>query len=904
MVDKITRWLHLSDLHLLLDKDDTTMQKLRDDYNSFFINYRKTHKIDVNAPLFDFVVITGDLHDSSGNSSNNNNYQLSIKFLNNFIGDDLKVEKENVFIVPGNHDAEYPIKKNEKTGATVYEKVKDKKTGKYILKVDSKGRKIPARDSDRRASFDKYASFIMRYFCEDCKDINCCKKNECDKNKYIKWVNDGFKDKYVIKWSEKFDNDIGSSISVLHLNTASWYSTNKPKDDSNGCGGIKIDQGDGADNQINVFKIEEGAPVIAISHNPYRHFNDESQTWMKDQVDKNNISVHLCGDVHRRETIPIGETGAYSICCSKISSDKRDEGWSDFGFIIYEWNHNAIDYDNPEKKYDGKVTVYPYSWNVFVNRNEDGTIIEEPKPAKCGIQPAHDFRKKNDDEEFFFWLKQHGELQGSDYKAELYIGGDGVGKQYESNIDHHKNFYKILNILEKNENKPNVLVIGDVMLDLIEICKLTSVGQSQSHDVKDDFTTITPDQNNDDTKNEANANTALPDSTENNGTNIKEKQSDIEEYILESKHKNYSLNIRENEIIQMGGAANVAAGFNKVSKNVKLFGVIGNDSTDIFGQTLSDLTTKKLGKENNHLFPMAGYMTVTKMYLKEYDKAKKITSTHTRINRELDGNEGYKMLMNHINLESRKKFLHDLKLCLPEVDVIVLKDHEKGLLNTPNGEHKTEGIDEDFPTLIIKAINEEYINRQNKKKKLFIILDPKYKWDCFKNLVHIDAILPNVKEMAAMLYPDNNKIWADREAVCKIYAPDRKKLFSVKNWWNKDEKVDCIAITEGKNGVSFYRPGTIVKKDRKRTFEHSIPGIPIGRDYKSEIGCGDIFDAYFTTCIFNKAKIKAECNFDDTKFYEYALKLANYAAGMSCTRETSRTYSIEDIRKDLFDEEE
>lgn len=874
MPNKIVRWLHISDLHLLLDNDDKNladndkaMYILTNYYQEFFTNYRDKVRINTDDPLFDFVVITGDLHDSSGQSENNKDYHQTIHFLNAFICNFLKVNKKNVFIVPGNHDAIYPPKLNDR--------------GQIVYKIDNNGNQIPEIDATKPANFENYKRFIEKFYCEGCtnRGTATCKGKECKINKYKEWSDNDFKGIHNVTWSNEIDNGTGTSLTILHLNTVAKYAKNRPiKNSEAGDANIEL-----LDNNL-PLTLPKDTPIIAIGHNPYPHLNEGSRAWI-DSICK-TISAHLCGDVHRRDIFEIGQTGVYSICGAKFSSDKRDTTWSDFGFIVYEWDQSINSYrnDNGEKDgeivpTEGKVTVYPYSWNVKIN----GNIVE---PARCGIQPAHDFRERNKNTEFYFWLKPNGTPQGLEEKCSKYINENN----YSSDRSHKTYFSNIIKVLEEDNNKPKVIVIGDVMLDFVEKCDPTGVGQSKSHDIE----------------------------------------------------KSFDMFIENDESTELGGAANVATMFTEVSKDVILFGVAGEESTkngpkstnkeeqikgensdirannlrnkyidfvnkrlirrkkeihwDIFGKKLVDLADQTFKPENNHLFAIKEYLTVTKIYIKENDHI----GTHVRINRELKGSSGSSAIMSSDNDESRTTFLAEFKSCLEKVDVVILKDHEKGLLNTPEGEPN------DFAKQIIEAVNDEYERRMSRNEKLIIILDPKHKWECYKKLDHIDAIILNVEEMAAMLYPDNKKIWSNREAVCKIYISDRKKIFSSDNWWNKGN-VDFIAITEGKNGVSYYRPNRIYNKNEPNyepNFELSIPGIHI-TDYQSEIGAGCIFVAYFTTCLFNKNKIMDICRredpkFDDSKFYEYTLKLANYAAARSCAKEVSRKYKISELKSKLL----
>ena len=86
------RWLQLSDLHMF-DSTEMKVQK-----KALFQQF--TNKID-------FIVITGDLHQYG------KDYSLTLEFLNELYSQ-MKIEKKDIFIVPGNHDVANSEKRKKK----------------------------------------------------------------------------------------------------------------------------------------------------------------------------------------------------------------------------------------------------------------------------------------------------------------------------------------------------------------------------------------------------------------------------------------------------------------------------------------------------------------------------------------------------------------------------------------------------------------------------------------------------------------------------------------------------------------------------------------------------------------------------------------------------------------------
>ena len=109
---KTTKWLHISDFHLYKDK---TWDLFYDEYSKFFKKYMSIPRNDGELPI-DFIIITGDMKDAMQKSINTD-YAMFRNFLAKLVATlsityQGQILSPDVFIVPGNHDANYEEQNN------------------------------------------------------------------------------------------------------------------------------------------------------------------------------------------------------------------------------------------------------------------------------------------------------------------------------------------------------------------------------------------------------------------------------------------------------------------------------------------------------------------------------------------------------------------------------------------------------------------------------------------------------------------------------------------------------------------------------------------------------------------------------------------------------------------------
>lgn len=138
-------WLHLSDLHLIYDNYDTTIMRER------MIKYL-TEKIQTK---FDMVFITGDITHQGATYT-----KKVYKFLDDILAP-LQVPKENIFIVPGNHD----IKRTQIMGRLVDSILSANNPKDEINALDSASYKVLL--NGQKGYFKFYEKFLERKYEKD-----------------------------------------------------------------------------------------------------------------------------------------------------------------------------------------------------------------------------------------------------------------------------------------------------------------------------------------------------------------------------------------------------------------------------------------------------------------------------------------------------------------------------------------------------------------------------------------------------------------------------------------------------------------------------------------------------------------------------------------------------------------
>jgi len=275
------RWLQLSDLHMF-DSTEMKRQKksLYEQFNS------KT----------DFLVITGDLHQYG------TNYSLTIEFLEETVTE-MGIEKEDVYIVPGNHD------------------VRDFKGRTDILmEIDKQIENNPdAYMKDKKKlylAFAQYKKFIQNFYGN--------KAQERD-----------FLENALLSWHDK--------IGILCINTA------------------LVSDGEHFKPQvIDIYNLQEiqnrKFPCFAIMHHDYYSIAASQLPFIAAKFRELGVSATLSGHKHRysRNVIDLGNGETIpNYCCGKSVSEPGDL-WSDVGIIEYRWVLS-----------ENIVRIIPYQWDSY-----------------------------------------------------------------------------------------------------------------------------------------------------------------------------------------------------------------------------------------------------------------------------------------------------------------------------------------------------------------------------------------------------------------------------------------------------------------------------------------------------------------------------------------------------------
>ncbi|MER2192150.1 MAG: metallophosphoesterase [Solibacillus sp.] len=138
-------WLHLSDLHLIYDNYDTTI--MREKMLKYF-----TEKI---RKKFDVIFITGDITHQGAN------YNKKIFEFLDEIQTTLEVPKENIFIVPGNHD----VKRTQMMGRMVSSVLSANNPKDEINNLDAPSYKVLF--NGQKNYFKFYEKFLEREHPKD-----------------------------------------------------------------------------------------------------------------------------------------------------------------------------------------------------------------------------------------------------------------------------------------------------------------------------------------------------------------------------------------------------------------------------------------------------------------------------------------------------------------------------------------------------------------------------------------------------------------------------------------------------------------------------------------------------------------------------------------------------------------
>lgn len=283
-------WLHLSDLHVFQEADTDFMLT---EYRELAENIHPQ-----------FLIVTGDFR----HKKQNPDFSNAMKFLEEILKI-FDIKKENVILVPGNHDADDSTTERE-------EAIKE----------------ITENDSD----YNRYSKHVC--------GPHSLYSNFYEYNKFVEKFYEGFdvRDKRVTDPSGTFHLVWNKQLNVLCANTALI---------SNG----KKDHKQIVDiNSLVGFKIDTQYPTIMIGHHSIKALYEEFQSRVSNLFKNDKISAYLHGDIHQFNAgsiSPIDETTlpVPSIACGKSAPQSGDDA-SEIGAIFYEWRQ------------DNQVYVKFYQW--------------------------------------------------------------------------------------------------------------------------------------------------------------------------------------------------------------------------------------------------------------------------------------------------------------------------------------------------------------------------------------------------------------------------------------------------------------------------------------------------------------------------------------------------------------
>lgn len=224
------RWIQLSDIHFS-GNEGYEIKRMRD---SLIDQIKKI----TDDKVINFVVLSGDL------VYQNASYDSQLKTFLESIVKTCNISKENLFIVPGNHD----LKRNQPRTLLLEGIRKDK----FKFEQDT----VEQLQKD----FKKYRTFFKKIKNQD---ENYLYKVEKRTGYNIFLMNTAF--------TAGTDNDEGQLILEKNL----FY------------------------DEIKKLKDQEESVNIAIGHHPIKHFLEENQEKIWNNFNDYNIDFYLCGHVHK-----------------------------------------------------------------------------------------------------------------------------------------------------------------------------------------------------------------------------------------------------------------------------------------------------------------------------------------------------------------------------------------------------------------------------------------------------------------------------------------------------------------------------------------------------------------------------------------------------------------------------
>lgn len=279
-----------------------------------------------------FLVITGDFHNFI-----DTDYKESLTWIPE-LAEAMRIDiKEDVFVVPGNHDICRPADEEEK------------ETHEALA--------LTARSNPNKLEKTIFVNMLLKdfeAFNRFCKDLGLCDADENPAGVRVK------------KWRNK--------LNILHLNTA-----------------LAADGSDKHNQVVDIQRVtseeirvqlDRNLPTIALGHNSYYDLHEYIQIPLYTMFAQENIRAYLCGDQHKvdsgRDTKRIlgkeyGSISIPNIICPRSSADVNDS-YSDFGFYVHKWDDST-----------GIVNLELLRWS----KNSGSTMqsVADQSPAYYMVEP-------------------------------------------------------------------------------------------------------------------------------------------------------------------------------------------------------------------------------------------------------------------------------------------------------------------------------------------------------------------------------------------------------------------------------------------------------------------------------------------------------------------------------------
>lgn len=343
------KWLHLSDIHFNYKNYES--HSLREDF------LKRIQSLDQSEP-FTHLFITGDI--LYGNAKAD---EETIGFVKNLMSL-MKLTKESVFIIPGNHDHDRSI-----TQAVLQKLLDGKKKKEYTSAIDSMTNEVITSLLGSQVNFNDAYSKIFEE--KDCL---------CDKPHFITKHAD---------------------ISIINMNT-SWLDTSSSSKADYLRIGTRLLQKELSEKESQLSQSIN----IAIGHHTLGDMLPEERSRVLDQFKRHNIGVYFCGHRHKPK---IEYHKSYDVL-EFVAPGGYHDGYSNGGYIwgiidtdndfykaeVYGW------YDNKwciESKLDGtdEYGIYYFQTDRFQHNSQ---IAAVDCKTMGGHIPKRDLDKSLDNASF------------------------------------------------------------------------------------------------------------------------------------------------------------------------------------------------------------------------------------------------------------------------------------------------------------------------------------------------------------------------------------------------------------------------------------------------------------------------------------------------------------------------